>query len=69
VRGLMPAKDASTAFDLRCDVREAMLRFLYEEMPEAILRRRGELTISPQPRIDDPASGAAAPAPTPSAPT
>lgn len=43
VRALMTAKDASTAFDLRCDIREAMLAFIKDEMPEAIVRRRGEL--------------------------
>lgn len=43
VRALMTAKDASAAFDLRCDVREAMLAFIRDEMPEAIARRRGEL--------------------------
>ena len=45
VRGLMTAKDASTAFDLRCEVREAMLAFIRETMPEAIVRRRGTLSF------------------------
>lgn len=40
VRGLMTAKDASTAFDLRCEVREAVLTFLRTEMPEALPRMR-----------------------------
>lgn len=40
VRALMTAKDASTAFDLRCDVREAMLAFVRSEMPDAITRHR-----------------------------
>ncbi len=40
LRGLMTARDASTAFDLRCEIREAVLAFLRAEMPEAILRRR-----------------------------
>ncbi|KQT34692.1 hypothetical protein ASG29_00565 [Sphingomonas sp. Leaf412] len=40
VRALMTAKDASTAFDLRADVREAMLAWLRAEMPEALPRRR-----------------------------
>jgi small-conductance mechanosensitive channel len=40
LRGLMTARDASTAFDLRCDVREALLAFIRAEMPEALLRRR-----------------------------
>lgn len=40
VRVLMTAADASTAFDLRCDVREAMMAFIADRMPEAIPRRR-----------------------------
>jgi len=40
LRALMTSKDASTAFDLRCDVREAMLRFIRDEMPEAMPRQR-----------------------------
>jgi small-conductance mechanosensitive channel len=43
VRGLMTAKDASTAFDLRCEVREAVLAFVRAEMPEALPRRRVEM--------------------------
>ncbi|MDB5688304.1 MAG: rane protein [Sphingomonas bacterium] len=45
VRGLMTAKDASTTFDLRCDVREAMLAFIRDEMPEAIVRRREDVRL------------------------
>ncbi|WP_185209161.1 mechanosensitive ion channel family protein [Sphingomonas sp. NBWT7] len=40
VRVLATAKDAGTAFDLRCDLREAMLAFIRDEMPEALPRRR-----------------------------
>lgn len=40
VRGLMTAKDASTAFDLRCEVREAIYAFIRAEMPEALPRER-----------------------------
>ncbi|MGB3797276.1 MAG: mechanosensitive ion channel domain-containing protein [Alteraurantiacibacter sp.] len=40
VRLLMSAKDAPTAFDLRCQIREAMLAFIRQEMPEAIAVRR-----------------------------
>jgi small-conductance mechanosensitive channel len=40
LRGLMTAKDASTAFDLRCDVREAIYAFIRDEMPEALPRER-----------------------------
>ncbi|WP_157216303.1 mechanosensitive ion channel family protein [Flavisphingomonas formosensis] len=42
VRALMTASDASTAFDLRCDVREALLAYISREMPEALPRRRLE---------------------------
>jgi small-conductance mechanosensitive channel len=40
VRVLATAKDAPTAFDLRCDIREAMLAFIREDMPGALPRRR-----------------------------
>jgi small-conductance mechanosensitive channel len=43
VRALITAKDASTAFDLRCDIREGMLAFIREHMPEAIVRYRADL--------------------------
>jgi len=43
VRGLMTAKDASVAFTLRCEVREAILAFIRDEMPEALLRQRAML--------------------------
>lgn len=40
VRILATARDASVAFDLRCDIREGLLAFIREEMPEAMPRRR-----------------------------
>ena len=40
VRILATARDAPTAFDLRCDMREKMLAFIRDEMPEALPRRR-----------------------------
>lgn len=43
VRGLMTAKDASTAFDLRCDIREGLLAYIRAAMPEALVRTRGLL--------------------------
>lgn len=46
LRGLMTAKDAATAFDLRCDVREALLDYVKREMPEAILRRRADVALA-----------------------
>ena len=49
VRALMTAKDASLAFDLRCDVREAMLEYIRSEMPEALLRYRTEMSVERRP--------------------
>jgi small-conductance mechanosensitive channel len=43
VRVLATAADAPTTFDLRCDLREAMLAFIRDEMPEALPRGRIEL--------------------------
>ncbi len=40
VRFLVTAKDSPTLFDLRCDVREALIQWLAREMPEAIVRSR-----------------------------
>jgi small-conductance mechanosensitive channel len=40
LRVLVTARDASLAFDLRCDVREALIAFIADEMPEALPRRR-----------------------------
>ncbi len=47
LRALMTAKNASVAFDLRCDVREAMLAFIAQDMPEAM--PRGRLLMAPDP--------------------
>jgi small-conductance mechanosensitive channel len=47
VRGLVSAEDAGTLFDLRCDVREAMMAFIAREMPSALPRRREELSFNP----------------------
>lgn len=40
LRGLLSARNAGMAFDLRCEVRESMLSFLRGEMPEALVRTR-----------------------------
>jgi small-conductance mechanosensitive channel len=40
LRVLVTASDATKAFDLRCDVREALMSFIAKDMPEAIPRRR-----------------------------
>jgi len=43
VRALMSASNASKAFDLRCYVREHLIKFLQEQYPQCLPRRRGEL--------------------------
>lgn len=40
VRCLISARSAPKAFDLRCDVREQMMAFLRDEIPEALARQR-----------------------------
>lgn len=40
VRFLVTAKDSPTLFDLRCDIREALIQWLAEEMPHAVVRQR-----------------------------
>lgn len=40
LRGLISARDAPTLWDLRCEVREAVMGFLRTDYPEAIVRRR-----------------------------
>jgi small-conductance mechanosensitive channel len=43
VRALMSAANASKAFDLRCYVRENLIKYLQEQHPQSLPRRRGEL--------------------------
>jgi small-conductance mechanosensitive channel len=40
LRGLLSARNAAVAFDLRCEVREAVMTFLRTQMPEALPRGR-----------------------------
>lgn len=55
VRLLMSAKNSPILFDLRCEIREAMMDWIRRNQPEAIVRRR---LVSPGPlRVD----GAGAP--------
>lgn len=44
LRALVSAADAGNAFDLRCDVREAMMAYIAAAMPEALPRRRTQLS-------------------------
>jgi small-conductance mechanosensitive channel len=59
VRLLMSAPDSSTAWDLRCLVRERMVEFLQRRHPECLPRARVELKPGP--------GGPGAPAPAPAA--
>ncbi|MGH7314386.1 MAG: mechanosensitive ion channel family protein [Candidatus Rokuibacteriota bacterium] len=43
LRALASAADASTAWDLRCEVREKLIEFLQKNYPESLPRLRGEL--------------------------
>ncbi|WP_037454168.1 mechanosensitive ion channel family protein [Sphingobium chlorophenolicum] len=43
LRGLLSARNAGVAFDLRCEVREAMMNFLRTQMPQALVRSRQRL--------------------------
>ncbi|MFC1761669.1 mechanosensitive ion channel family protein [Planctomycetota bacterium] len=43
LRALMSAADASTAWDLRCEVREKLVSFLQQQYPEALPRIRAEM--------------------------
>lgn len=55
LRILVTARDASLAFDLRCDIREGLIAFIAREMPEALPRRRQML--APDLAIDGSAQG------------
>ena len=46
VRALMTARDASAAFDLRCEIREAMLQYICKEMPSSMVRYRGAIEVA-----------------------
>ncbi len=43
IRMLATAKDSPTAFDLRCSIREKMLAFVRDNMPEALPRTRNRI--------------------------
>jgi small-conductance mechanosensitive channel len=48
VRFLMSAKNSSQAFDLRCDVREAMLEFIRVNFPDSLPKTRVEYIRRPE---------------------
>jgi len=43
LRALMSAADASTAWALRCEVREKLIEFIKKKYPQALPRLRAEL--------------------------
>ena len=43
LRALMSAPDASTAWDLRCEVRERLIGFIQERFPDSLPRARAEI--------------------------
>ena len=47
LRGLMSARTAPQAWDLRCEIRERILGWLQAEYPETLPRLRGELDMRP----------------------
>jgi len=50
LRGLVTARDASRAWDLRCNVRERLIDFIQREHPSALPRTRAELgSVTPTP--------------------
>jgi small-conductance mechanosensitive channel len=46
LRALVSAANAGAAFDLRCEVREALIAFLQREYPHALPKRRAEVTVN-----------------------
>ena len=53
LRGLLSARDAGTAWDLRCEMREAMMNHLREQLPGAIIRERVRLDALPGKREEN----------------
>jgi len=44
LRALVSARNASETWDIRCEVREKLISFLQDDMPEALPRQRAELS-------------------------
>jgi small-conductance mechanosensitive channel len=44
IRALMSARDSGSAWELRCEVREGLVRYLQEQHPESLPRVRAELS-------------------------
>lgn len=50
VRILASAANAGRAFELRCEIREKLAKFLQEDYPHALPRMRGEVALPERPR-------------------
>ncbi len=50
LRAIMDAPDSSTAWDLRCEVREKLLAFIQKECPDALPKVRAEMQEDGAPR-------------------
>ena len=50
LRALVSATDAGKTFDLRCEVREKLLKFIQEKFPESLPRIRGNFAATAQSR-------------------
>jgi small-conductance mechanosensitive channel len=48
IRLLASARSAARAFDLRCEIRAALIGFIQAEMPEALPRTRADVTLDPE---------------------
>jgi hypothetical protein len=46
LRALMSAPDASTAWNLRCEIREKLLTYIQKNYPEGLPKIRGEFIES-----------------------
>ena len=46
LRALVSARNASAAWDLRCEVREQLIAFLQQEYPDSLPRRRSEVRLT-----------------------
>jgi hypothetical protein len=57
LRALVSAANAGAAWDLRCEVREALIAFLQREYPHALPKQRAEVTLNESARqtLDRPA--------------
>jgi small-conductance mechanosensitive channel len=60
VRALMSAKDAGSAFDLRCEVREKLIEFLQRNYPQSLPRVRASLAAAEDMPLLKSGSGAGA---------